>query len=141
MISLHGIGVGTLVSAIALAGCASEPKAPPGNAVAPAAQVSWDGTYRGTIQVTGTGSGVQVRWCETDPRMVVQVTGNSFSYSMPHPNAPDNPTPVYSATIAPNGIFRAERISGVMHGQVAGTHMSGTVDGSVCVYAFSADRS
>ena len=112
-----------------------------GGAAAPAPAVSWDGTYRGTVQITGLGSGMQRQWCETDPAMVVQVTGNSFTYSMPHPNAPGNPTPVYPASIAPDGTFHTEIGSGVMNGQVIGGHMSGTISGSACVYAFSMDRS
>jgi hypothetical protein len=73
--------------------------------------------------------------------MVVQVAANKFSYAMPHPNSPDNPTPVYSARIASNGSFRSDIGTGVMTGQVDGTHMTGLIDGSVCVYSFATDRS
>ena len=73
--------------------------------------------------------------------MTVQVAGGKFSYAMPHPNAPDNPTPVYPATIAPNGSFRSDISTGVMTGQVSGSRMSGMIDGSVCVYSFTMDRS
>jgi len=103
--------------------------------------VSWDGVYRGTIQITGLGSSIDRRWCETDPQMTVQVAAGKFSYAMPHPNAPDNPTPVYPATIAPDGSFRSDIGSGVMTGKVAGGHMTGMIDGSVCVYSFTMDRS
>ena len=140
MILLHGIRASVLLGAVALAGCVSGPNPPPGGAV-PAPKVSWDGTYRGTVQIAGLGSGVRRDWCETNPQMVVQVTGDSFTYAMPHPNAPQNPTPVYSPTIAPNGAFRTEIGSGAMTGQVVGNHMSGTIHGSACDYAFSADRS
>jgi len=141
MISCRGIRVSVLVGAVALAEWASGPKTQPGGAATSAPAVSWDGTYRGTIQITGLGSSVQRNWCETDPQMVVQVTGNSFTYAMPHPNVPDDPTPVYSTTIAPNGVFRSEIGSGVISDQVVGSHMFGIIDGSACVYAFSADRS
>jgi len=73
--------------------------------------------------------------------LTVQVAAGKFSYAMPHPNAPANPTPVYSATIAPNGSFRSDIGTGVMTGQVVGSHMTGMIDGSVCVYSFTMDRS
>jgi hypothetical protein len=72
--------------------------------------------------------------------MVVQVVRSAFAYAMPHPNAPDNPTPVYSATIAPDGSFVGTLSSGEMRGRVVGGHMAGTINGAVCVYSFSADR-
>jgi hypothetical protein len=138
---LSRIKLSAVAAVVVLSGCSSgQIVQPPNPAVAPST-VSWDGTYRGAIQITGTGSGIQQRWCETDPKMVVQVTNNSFRYAMPHPNAPDNPTPVYSATIAPDGTFYGQLQSGTMHGRITGSRMSGTVDGSVCVYAFSMDRS
>jgi len=118
-----------------------ERNAQPGSPVGATTAKSWDGTYRGTIEITGLGSGMQRSWCETEPRMVVQVTNNTFRYEMPHPNAPDNPTPIYVATIAPDGTFKGQIGSGTMTGRVTGPHMSGTIDGSVCAYAFSMDLS
>ena len=73
--------------------------------------------------------------------MTVQVAAGTFSYAMPHPNAPENPTPVYAATIAPDGSFRSVIPSGVMTGRVAANRMTGMIDGSVCVYSFAMDRS
>jgi hypothetical protein len=127
-----------LLAATAIAGC-TPAQSPPSSAVAPAA-VSWDGTYRGTVQITGLGSGTQRQWCETDPQIVFQVSNNAFSYSQPHPNAPDNPTPVYAATIASDGTFRSALANGTMIGHITGTHMSGEIDGAVCVYSFALDR-
>ena len=141
MISLHVVRAGILAAVIALAGCAQQPTTQRSDVDVSAPTVSWNGTYRGTMRITGIGSGVQRRWCETDPQMIVQVAGNSFTYAMTHPNVPDNPTPVYSTTIAPDGVFQSQLGSGVMNGKVVGSHMSGTIDGSACVYAFSADRS
>jgi hypothetical protein len=141
IMQVYAIRIGVIVGAVALAGCNSPPKVQPGSAAAPAPAVSWDGTYRGTVQITGLGSGMQRSWCETDPQIVIQVSGNSFTYAMPHPNAPDNPTPIYSATIAPNGTFNTQIASGMMSGRVADSRMSGTISGAACVYAFSADRS
>jgi hypothetical protein len=133
-------GLGLLVAAVLLAGCVPQTKRASSTGPAAVPSVSWDGTYRGSVQITGLGSGIQKSWCETDPQMVVQVTGNAFSYAMPHPNAPDNPTPVYSATIAPDGAFSSQIGTGLMSGRVIGTRMSGTINGSVCVYSFALER-
>jgi len=127
-----------LLAATTVVGC-TPAQSPPSSAVAPSA-VSWDGTYRGSVQITGIGSGTLRSWCETDPQIVFQVSHNAFSYAQPHPNAPNNPTPVYAATIAPDGTFNTTLASGTMRGRVTGTHMSGEIDGSVCVYSFALDR-
>jgi hypothetical protein len=142
MKKLH-LTAGAVMTAMAVAGCAATPGPPAASAASPrpAPAASWDGTYRGTVQITGMGSGVQRQWCETPPQIVFQVSNNAFSYAMPHPNAPDNPTPVYAATIAPDGAFRSSIGSGTMNGRVIGNRMSGTISGSVCVYAFTLDRS
>jgi hypothetical protein len=129
------------IAVITLVGCSSPPKPASSGAPSSTPSVSWDGAYRGTIQITGLGSGIDKKWCETDPQMAVQVTAGKFSYAMPHPNAPENPTPVYSTIIASSGSFRSEIGSGVMTGQVVGSHMTGMIDGSVCVYSFTMDRS
>ena len=128
-----------LLAATTIVGC-TPAQSPPPTAAAPAAAVSWDGTYRGTVQITGLGSGTLRQWCDTDPQIVFQVSHNAFSYAQPHPNAPNNPTPVYAATIAPDGTFNTTLASGTMRGRVTGTHMSGEIDGSVCVYSFALDR-
>ncbi len=73
--------------------------------------------------------------------MMMQGTGTSFGYAMPHPNAPDNRTPIYSTTIAPNDIFPSQILSGVLHDLLVGNHMPRTVDSSACVHEFSADLS
>ena len=134
----------SIVSVLAafLAGCAASERAPPVAKAAPTpAAVSWDGTYRGAVQITGLGSGTDRRWCETDPEIVIEVKQNRFSYAMPHPNVPGDFTPVYAATIASDGTFISQIGTGSIHGQVNGSHMSGTIDGSACVYSFSLNRS
>jgi hypothetical protein len=136
-----GYRLAAVFAVMTFAGCSPPPGSASAGSTASTPSVSWDGAYRGTVQITGLGSGVQRQWCETDPQMVVQVAANAFSYSMPHPNAPNNPTPVYSATIAPDGSFRSDIGSGVMTGRVSGTRMTGFIDGSVCVYSFTMDRS
>jgi hypothetical protein len=124
-----------------LAGCTPEPKAPATATVDAKPSMSWDGMYRGSIQVTGLGSGIEASWCETDPQMLVRVSSAAFSYAMPHPNAPGNPTPVYSGNVASDGTFTANLGSGTMAGRITGDRMEGKIDGSVCVYSFAMTRS
>jgi hypothetical protein len=116
------------VTMMAIAGCTAPPTpidsaASPG----PASAVSWDGNYRGTV--------------ETDPQIVVRVTNNAFSQVLRHPNAPNNPTPVYSVMIAPDGSFRVGLTTVTTGGCLTGTHVSSKIDGSVCVYSVALDRS
>ena len=73
------------------------------------------------MQITGTGSGVQGQWCETTKQIRFQVADNAFSYAMPHPNAPDNRTPVYAATLASDGTFESTQNSSTMTGRVIGS--------------------
>ncbi len=138
---LFGLNLSVVAATAVLLGCSPGQIAQPGSTTPAASSVSWDGTYHGTVQITGLGSGMQQRWCETEPNMVIHVTRNAFQYAMPHPNAPDNPTPVYSATIAPDGTFNSQLDSGLMMGRVTGSHIAGTIKGSLCDYAFSMDRS
>jgi hypothetical protein len=133
-------GLTAAIAVIAVAGCNTPTKWVPSGSTPPPSLVSWDGAYSGTVQITGLGSGIQRQWCETDPQMTVRVTGNKFGYAMPHPNTPGNPTMVYSAAIAPDGSFRSDIGSGVMTGRITGTHMTGLIDGSACVYSFTMDR-
>jgi hypothetical protein len=141
MRATYATAVMSLVT-VAIIGCTPTPSTQVNSAASSgsAAANSWDGTYRGSVQITGLGSGVQQQWCETDPQIVFEVTHNAFSYAMPHPNAPNNPTPVYSATIAADGSFRSSLSSGTMTGRVTGTRIAGQIDGSVCVYSFALDR-
>jgi hypothetical protein len=131
-------GLTAVIATFAIAGCGSQ--SVPTGSTAPAPSVSWDGAYRGTVQITGLGSGIQRQWCETEPQMAVQVADNKFTYTMPHPNTPGNPTMVYSAAIAPDGSFRSDIGTGVMTGRVSGTQMTGLIDGSACVYSFTMGR-
>ena len=104
--------------------------------------VTFDGTYRSQIRVTGSfGSGKDVSsWCDSPGQASITVANGQFTYEVPHPNVPGNATPVFPATIAGDGSFRGEIVAGIISGQVRGTHMEGQIDGSACRYAFSADR-
>jgi hypothetical protein len=115
----------------------------------PAAAVSYDGTYTGTLSVTGAAVSVDSRDCATDPRFSVRVTGNQFSFPLPHPavveatpSLRDSATPVYTASIAPDGTIKgfSNDTNTVMDGRVAGTRMTGQIYGLLCYYAFAADR-
>jgi hypothetical protein len=131
--------------ALAASGCANQapqPMAPP------AAAISYDGIYAGTLRVTGASVNVNQSNCATDPRFSVNVTGNQFSFPLPHPAAVkgtpslrDAATPIYNASIAPDGTIKGlSDDTSVMNGRVAGTRMTGQIYGLLCYYTFTADR-
>jgi hypothetical protein len=117
--------------------------------VPPAAAISYDGTYTGTLRVTGVSTSMNRSDCDTDPRFSVKVTGNQFSFSLPHPAAVkatpslrDSATPIYNASIASDGTIKgfSNNTNTTMDGRVAGTRMTGQIRGLLCYYAFTADR-
>ena len=132
--------------ALAASGCANrapQPTAPP------AAAISYDGTYTGTLRVTGGSTSVNPSDCATDPRFSVNVTGNQFSFPLPHPAMVkatpalrDSATPIYNASIAPDGTIKgfSNDTNTTMDGRAAGTRITGQVYGLLCYYAFTADR-
>jgi hypothetical protein len=130
------------VTMTAIPGCTATPTpmesaASPG----PASTVSWDGNYRGTVHIAGLGSRVRQQGGETNPQIVFRVTNNALFYAVPHQNAPNNPMPVYSAMIVPDGSFRVGLTSGTTTGRVTGKHISSKIDGSSGVYSLALDRS
>jgi hypothetical protein len=130
------IGLTTLATGLALIGCAAPPPPPPAAPV-----VSYDGTYTGTLTLTGVGAGVPREGCATSPRLTLQVkahpTANVTAPGMPTVSA----TTTYTVAVAQNGTFSGQsEVSGTMTGAIAGTHMTGSVEGIVCVYSFTADR-
>lgn len=130
----------TLALATIVCACstAQPPPAPPAQ---PA--VSYDGHYVGTIR-----SVVSVQnqtWCETSHSLAISVTGNAFSYTLSHPNLPHEPfyNPNFAIRIAPDGSFNGpggDLAIATMTGRIAGTHMTGQIDGTDCSYEFAADR-
>ncbi|MBS0562475.1 MAG: hypothetical protein JSR21_20700 [Proteobacteria bacterium] len=129
--------------ALGLNACAPQQAAAP--AAPAAAPVSFDGTYVGTIAVSGTGAGIPRGGCDTTPNIVLKVSGNSFTYRQDHPaaktNSPTFGTVTYTARIAQDGrISGTSDYSGSIRGQVANGQMSGIMDGAVCVYTFSAQK-
>ena len=131
---------------LAAAGCAEQ--APPPKP-APMPAISYDGTYTGTIRVTDAATSMRESDCATIPRFSVVVSGNQFSFPLPHPavarSAPSlqkSTTPVYNASIGPDGAIKgiSNDTNTPMRGQVTGTRMTGQIDGLLCNYAFTADR-
>ena len=142
--AMGSIALGLALAASGCAGQAPRPVAPPA-----AAARSYDGTYTGTLRVTGASSGMSRRDCATEPRFSVNVAGNRFSFPLPHPAAAeatpslrDSATPVYNASIAPDGTIKgfSDDTNTAVEGRVVGAHMSGEVYGLLCYYAFTADR-
>ena len=136
---------GYLIAAgvLALSACAPQKAAAPPMASAPA--TSYDGIYKGKVELAGLGAGVPAAGCATSPSITLQIQNNGFVYSQAHPNAattgPASATTTYTVAVAPDGSFSGQsQLSGTMSGTISGTHMSGTIDGLECVYSFSADR-
>ena len=72
-----------------------------------------------------------------------------FSLAVPHPRVAtatpslsDRTTPVYEASIAPDGRIagRSNQTNATLEGQVSGRQMSGQIYGLLCYYEFSANR-
>jgi hypothetical protein len=72
-----------------------------------------------------------------------------FSLAVPHPRVAtatpslsDRTTPVYEASIAPDGRItgRSNQTNATLEGQVSGRQMSGRIYGLLCYYEFSANR-
>jgi hypothetical protein len=102
---------------------------------------SFDGVYQDTIRITFASDEVKgTPWCATPGQPVITVVNGRFNYSVPHPNAPGNPTPIFQATVAQDGSFIGQANDGTISGHVSGTHMEGSIDGAACIYAFAGDR-
>jgi hypothetical protein len=71
---------------------------------------------------------------------VITVAKGQFTYTVPHPNLPGTPAPVFQATFAQDGSFFGQVINGTMSGHVTGSHITGSIDGQGCLYAFDGVR-
>jgi hypothetical protein len=138
-----------VVIALAVAGCAASSFTPVPAPTPPAPSVSFDGTYQGSVALTGVGAGVPSVGCVTNPQVTLQVRNNAFTLSQAHPNDKGagtaaetaETTTTYAVTIAPNGTFGGQsQVGGSVTGVISGTHMTGTIEGLVCVYSLTADR-
>ena len=135
LVSPHAVAL-----AVILGGCAgpmgpirSEPPPPP-------PVTSFDGSYRTTIRSIDTPATENTIWCNTPGQEVVTVANGRFSFAVPHPDVPGNPTPALPATFAADGSFSGQVIVGMIYGRVQGGHMEGRIDGSACLYTFTGER-
>jgi len=137
-----------LVVGLSTSGC-DGPRSQVQPTASPPAAVSFDGRYEGTLRMTGSSLGMTRSDCATSPRISVEVRNNQFSLATPHPEAvastpslTDRATPVYNATIRPDGsiVGLSNQTNATMQGRVFGSRMSGQIFGLLCYYEFTADR-
>jgi hypothetical protein len=126
---------------LTLAGCAGPMgtiRPGPPEAAPPTA---FDGSYQSSIRITGGAAAAQGQsWCQTPGQSTISVRDGAFSYAVPHPNVPGGPTPVYQATMAPDGSFSGQGVGGSVSGRVTGSRIEGRIDGQGCIYEFSGYR-
>jgi hypothetical protein len=131
----------SLVLVLMIAGCAGpmgtiHPVPPP-----PPPVTAFDGSYRSVLRsTTPTVEGQVFTWCDSQGQAVITVDQGRFTYAVPHPNVPGNPTPVFQATMAPDGTFAGDVVSGSLTGQISGQHLEGTISGAGCTYTLSASK-
>ena len=106
------------------------------------AVTSFDGTYRNAIHLVSSfgASKDYTSWCTSPGQPVITIAGGQFSYTVPHPNVPDEPAPVFPATIAEDGSFYGQLVVGSITGRVDSDRIEGRIDGSACLYSFSGSR-
>jgi hypothetical protein len=130
-----------MVLVLTIGGCAgpmgtihsNPPPAPPSTA--------FDGSYQTTIHsVDSFGSAQTTSWCQSPGQPVITVAHGQFNYAVPHPNVSGDPTPVFPASMAPDGSFSGQITMGSITGRVNGTRIEGRIDGSACIYTFSGSR-
>ncbi len=111
------------------------------NMMAAAPVTTFDGSYRTTVRVVGSfGGNKNMDWCQTSGQLIVTIKNGEFTYDVPHSKAPRMERSEFPATFAADGSFYGQVVAGTMYGQVRGTHLEGRIDGSMCLYAFSGDR-
>ena len=130
-----------MVLMLMMAGCAGPMVPDRPSEMAPAPVTSFDGSYRNTIRMTSSSQIIKgTSTCETPGQPIITVANGQFSYAVPHPNFPGNPTPTFQATMAQDGSFVGHANDGTISGRVSGTHIEGSIDGAACIYAFTGDR-
>jgi hypothetical protein len=102
----------------------------------------FDGSYHiNSLHVVSSfGSAQNTTWCDSPGQPLIVVQNGQFSYQVPHPNLPGNPTPVYPAVVAADGLFAGQVIQGSIYGQIRDGYIQGRIDGSACVYTFAGNR-
>jgi len=141
--------VANIILVTAVSGCSAS--GPPAAVSQPAAvPVSFDGNYRGRIQLTSTSSlvsGAQSNWCNTPSEITLPIQNAAFNYVLMHPNVPrdsgDSLSPTFAVAVNSDGSFNATSQNGEaqMTGRITGGHMAGRINGTGCGYEFTADRS
>jgi hypothetical protein len=139
-----------LAVGIATSGCTSvSQQLQPQPSLATPATSSFDGRYEASVRLTGVSGAMKRRNCETPSRTTINVRNGQFSLPLPHPDAvatdpslADKATPVYNATIRPDGVITGfgDDTNTTLEGRVSGRHMSGQIYGLLCYYEFIADR-
>jgi len=125
---------------LTLAGCAGSMGTMHSD-TATAPVTAFDGAYQSTIRITfAADEAAGTNWCQTAGQPIITVANGQFSYDVPHPNVPGNPTPSFQATLAQDGTFIGQANDGTILGQVSGTHIEGHIDGAGCGYEFTGQR-
>jgi hypothetical protein len=130
----------TMVLLLMIGGCAGSIGTIHSGPPPPPPVTSFDGSYRNTIHSIHHLSGQMDTWCDSPGQPIITVQNGQFTYTVPHPNVTTSLTTAFPATVAPDGSFYGEIITGSLSGRVDGTHIEGKIDGSACVYTFSGDR-
>ncbi len=127
--------------ALVIGGCAGPMGPIRGNSPPTPPVTAFDGSFRTPIHsVSSFGAAQTTAWCESPGQPTITVAEGRFTYGVPHPNVPGNATPIYPATMAEDGSFHGEIVSGTISGQIRGNHIEGRIDGSACIYTFAGDR-
>jgi hypothetical protein len=110
----------------------------------PSPAAAYDGQYQGTVNATSVASSLTLDRCATDPRFVVSVRNNQFTYAQTFPGlvgtspafTPETASMTYDAIITPDGVIRGgtANMRGQISGRVTGTGMSGEIRGFLCTY-------
>ncbi len=126
---------------VAVAACAGPMGTIRPGPAAPPPPTTFDGSYRSSIRITGGSASAQGQgWCQTPGQPIITVRDGEFNYALPHPNVPGAPTPVFQATMAPDGSFSGQGVGGSVSGRVTGPRIEGRIDGQGCIYEFSGYR-
>jgi len=145
-----GVAIACVALIASVSGCgpSAPPPVPPPVAVTTTALVAFDGTYRGTIQLTAAApTGSQRSWCDTPPDITLVVQNGAFAYTLAHPNVPQgqgfSSSPTFIVNVETDGSFNSTSPNGQaqMTGRITGQQVTGQISGSACGYAFTAQRS
>jgi hypothetical protein len=128
-----------VISSITIAGCTTPPGTQTRNTASagPASAVSWDGTYRVSVQITGAG--IRCAKAAVRDHGGDRVSSDQQCSLLPHAASERTREPPagHAPTIAAEGIFQSILHNGRMTGRVVSARISGPIDGYGCIYSFS----